>query len=1372
MSCSIDPDKITVGEVRDLVRRKEFSEFKPNKDDAASDVIKKIQALQNKVTTELVDNTQLVKGYHLDPSGKTMRYVWLDTKELAFSGRVTDINKAKFVKRKGVIAAEELSSLPDNVIKRDAGTKVHKALEKLAFWFIKNDKSGLVANDLSKIPDVDEDQIKNELGVSDNVFLNLKEAFSEIWSTVKSTQKQIDPNGKFWINPETFMLDFTTFDKGGTADLLIVYSDKSGGLFDYKTMSPLTDENYKIKDPNWIADYKIDEFNTQISTLIDMYRKIGITKFRHARIVPIQISLAPKAKTDTTNTEGARLTDKFVTVKMGEQFDEYLTQIPIIVEETGNESLDRAIKEAITLKNNLNKRLKKYKEDSAEYNKLVFRIKKLNKSINEIMLNKDINFMFNQYRELVNRYMKGNSLMAETRDPNNSLFLNNQKIKDLLDDLSIFEAIASSTPDFIDSLELGDFTPESYLSALNEILGKTTFLKNSLAQRLIDLNLTTDEYQAAKNDKSLSWFDKLFRRFSNINNTIFQKVKQLLDLANTRTRLDIRNFESQLKKIDQAVQAYGNSVGLSGMKVYELFVNKKTGNLHTKYLSKFYDELSEARKTRDDAFLNKYLKLREDAQEIFEKRKLDYMFKNSLVESDLDTNDAYIKWESENDPSKPSSNTKYSNYWFTYYEINEDAIPNEYFNPDFVKIKSNQALLDYYNFWTNSMETFREYLDLSGDKIPRNFIPWIKANTVEQFMNNGINISLDSFKNIMSIQENNELVFREGYIELKSEIDPDTGLPKREIPRYFINPLINQQGEIDSSLKSFDLSSSLMIFAGMAYNYNNLKEHENTIEALKEVLARLGVVQTTAEGKTLPNSEIGKRSAEFKLLEDLINSQLYGAYYKEKPSKATQGLQKLRSYQQLTTLALDPISSTVNLMGARTNALFQGVKGYFYTRSMYNKALDNRFRDTERYKALAHFFQPYANKRVDEIAKEFKGNKIAKKFSYDNLFVGFRLGDEHIDEQVLNSMLQNYTIVDGKLKRLTEKDRNAGTYKSLLDSSSVDSEGNLIIEGLLDANGKVDEQVYTQFRNTVLNTIATIKGGLNSEDMNAINLSMSGKMLMTFRNWLPDLADERFRGITDVWSSSRSSLRINPVTNTVIEGRYTAFFSDMNTEDKALLNLVGTVAYSIGKLSLDVITFGGFFNTVSPLRYKVNEDRAKMAFEKFLELNKDLPAVANGTYTFEDFLEYKQGQIKALSIELQFMVSVILLLMALGGGFDDDDEKFAKKNLATRTLYRVLNRYRRELVGIINPNDWNSMFRDPLPIMSLGNKTLKTINNTFDTGMDVTFGEAEGRSVIKWFGKKGKKKDMTPAFYYTWTWMPGYKLFKWLDIFEKDKQRQ
>jgi hypothetical protein len=973
--------------------------------------------------------------------------------------------------------------------------------------------------------------------------------------------------------------------------------------------------------------------------------------------------------------------------------------------------------------------------------------------------------------------MKGNSLMNETQDPNSPLFLNNQKIKDLLDDITIFEAIASSTPDFIDSLNLGEFTPEKYLSALNELLGKTTFLRNSLEQRLIDLNLSTDDLQAALNDKNLSPWSKLFRRFSNINNSIYQKVKNLLDSANTRTRLNLRNFESQLKKLDQAVQAYGKSVGLSGLKTYELFVNKKTGNLHNKYIGDLYDKLSEARKDKDDSVLNKYTKLRDDAQEIFETRKREYMFKNSLTENDLQSNDDYIKWENLNNPSSPLFDVKYSNYWFVYHEINDDAIPNEYYNPDFLKIKNNQALLDYYNFWTDSMETFREYLDLGGDRIPRNFIPWIKADAIERLMTSGVDLSLNSFKKLMDVQENNELTFREGYTELRTEIDPETGLPKKEIPRYFTNPLVNQQGDIDTSLKSFDLSASLIVFAEMAYNYNNLKEHENTVEALKEILARKGVVQTTADGKELPNSEIGKRSKEFELLEDLINSQMYGVFYKEKPTKLVKSAQKLKQYQQTTELALAPISSVVNLMGARSNALFEGVKGYFYTRKMYDNALSNRFKDTKRYNALAYFFQPYAGGRASEIAKDFsalpsiniKGNKIGKLFSYDNLFVGFRKGDEHVDEQVLNSMLQNYTIVNGKLKRLSEKDRKAGTYKSLLDSATVDADDNLIIEGLIDAKGNVNEQVYTEFRKTVLNTIATIKGGLNAEDMNGINLTMSGKMIMTFRNWLPDLADERFRGIDSVWSSTRTSLRLNPATNTVTEARWTAFLSDMNVEDKSVMNFVGTFAYSVGRLTLDVATFGGFFNTMSPLRYKVNEERARMAFNRFLEENKNLPAVANGTYTFEDFLEYKQGQIKALSIELQYMASVILLLMALGGGFDDDDDKFSKKNLATRTLYRVLNRYRRELVGIINPSDWNSMFRDPLPVMGLGNKLLKTINNTFDTGMDITFGQAEGRSLIKPLGKKGKKKDTTPAFYYIYTWLPGYKFIKPFDIFEKDK---
>jgi hypothetical protein len=1385
MSCKIDPKEFPIGTVRDLVNSKKLSTFKASSEDTFESINNKVKIFQNIVTSELVDNTKLVKGYHLDPSGKTSRYVWVDNKNLAFAGRVTDANSARFKRRKGFKAAAELSNLPDNERKRMLGTKVHKALQDLTYYYMKL-KPAMLANDLSTIPDVKLSDIQSELGLTDSEFAGLQSGFLEIFKLIKDTQTKIDPNGKVSINPESFIPDVLTAAKGGTTDLFVLYSDKTGSLFDYKTMSGMVGQDGKLADASWIPDYKMEEFNLQLPTLVEMYKNIGVKEFRHVRVVPILIKLKNKAKNDTTKVKGNTLTDTIQMIKMGKEADKYLSHIPITIEDTGNKSLNKSINEALKLRHNLTKRLGKYSDDSAEYISLMSRIRNLTASINSIMLDKDIRSTFKQYRSIVDRYLADNNVLREgTLLKDSPLFLTNQKIEALLADIDIFESIAASTPEFIDSLKVDDeeVNKEKYLNTLTILVGRTSMLRKALQERLITLNLSTDEVQAMLNDKNLTFFDRYLRRFSNIQNTIFQKVRNLIDTANNRSRLSLQEFTSQLKKIDGRVQTWGESKGLSGFKVYEVFINKQTGNLHTKFKKELYEKLKLARKERDFKTLNKYVKLKDDASVTYQNKRQEYIIKHSLVGDALTTDTDFLAWERANNPELSTSEVKYANYWYLYYDINESAIEDELYNADFLTIKNTPELLEYYKFWTSNMEKFRKYLDLSGDRLPKQFVPWIKASIVEQYLANNISFSMESFKNLLGLNENNDLTFSDSYQEIRTEIDVDTGKPKLEIPKYFINPLVNNQGEVDNTLKSFDLSSSLTIFAGMAFNYNNLKETENTVEALKEILAIKGVVQTTADGDIVslagqPEREKSKRSKEYELLETLTNFHLYGAFYKEAPGKAMTALLKLKKYQQLKELALSPIASAVNLMGARSNAAFEGVKGYFYTREMWVKSLQDRFKDKEKYFALAHFLQPYQGKNVKDLAKNVsihkgitsKGNQIAKNLNYDSLFVGFRMGDEHIDEQVMYSMLQNYGIVEGKLKRFTKADREANKFKSLADSASIDSEGNLIIEGLIDASGKTNEEIYRELRNVILNTTMSIKGGLNNEDMAAVNLTTAGQMFMTFRNWLPALAEERFRGIDKAWSNTQSSLRYNPQINTITEGRYTAFISNMSTEDKSIMNLIRVVSINTFKLTADVVTFGGFFGKVNALTYKVNEDRARQQYETFLTNNKELPAVKNGSLTFEDFLDYKKGQIKALSVEIQYMLSIVLLLMAMSGGFDDDDkDKFYKKNLATRTLYRVLNRYRRELMGIVNPFDWISLFRNPVPLMSLGNEVLTTLNNTLDEGMDIVTGEAEDRSLIKPLGKKNIK-DRTERFSKTFGWIPGYKAFKWLEIFEEDKK--
>ena len=161
-------------------------------------------------------------------------------------------------------------------------------------------------------------------------------------------------------------------------------------------------------------------------------------------------------------------------------------------------------------------------------------------------------------------------------------------------------------------------------------------------------------------DKNLTWFDKLFRRFSNIKNTIFQKARTIIEKANNKTRLDLMKFVNKLEKLDKDIQVWGAANGLGGFKVYDLLINKKSGNLHNKFKTELYDTLEEARREKDDKTLDSMVKLKEDYKELYQAALQKHMIENSYTMGDIQTNKDLIEWINENNPDLKTSTSKYS----------------------------------------------------------------------------------------------------------------------------------------------------------------------------------------------------------------------------------------------------------------------------------------------------------------------------------------------------------------------------------------------------------------------------------------------------------------------------------------------------------------------------------------------------------------------------------------------------------------------------------------------------------------------------------------------------------------------------------------
>ena len=101
-----------------------------------------------------------------------------------------------------------------------------------------------------------------------------------------------------------------------------------------------------------------------------------------------------------------------------------------------------------------------------------------------------------------------------------------------------------------------------------------------------------------------------------------------------------------------------------------------------------------------------------------------------------------------------------------------------------------------------------------------------------------------------------------------------------------------------------------------------------------------------------------------------------------------------------------------------------------------------------------------------------------------------------------------------------------------------------------------------------------------------------------------------------------------------------AIFIMMKEGESTATILKDVVGATLLKVAADISTFG-------LMKYKVNEERAKYMWQKYVEKT-------NKPITFEAYLEIKQGQTRAAIGEARIMLTLALMMMMLGADWDDD----------------------------------------------------------------------------------------------------------------------
>jgi hypothetical protein len=287
-----------------------------------------------------------------------------------------------------------------------------------------------------------------------------------------------------------------------------------------------------------------------------------------------------------------------------------------------------------------------------------------------------------------------------------------------------------------------------------------------------------------------------------------------------------------------------------------------------------------------------------------------------------------------------------------------------------------------------------------------------------------------------------------------------------------------------------------------------------------------------------------------------------------------------------------------------------------------------------------------------------------------------------------------YSLSSSERKALREKiDEEVGNLqkeRSLLKIGVLDNEGNFSIPGV----DKESEEM-ADFRNKIKGVSKKILGNNGRDDINNIRTGMLGTALMQFRNWMPEMAEDRFGNLNydnemDTWSY----------------GRYNQFFKEF-------------FSVRIGKLALAIGT--GFGSNAIQMAKDSYERMKAEAYEQGQEW----------TITEGEFIDMYVGNLKSMVTELTVILLMGLAYLSITSGDDDDKGKGVKAYVR-----RALSKYLSEFYFFIDPSSFTSVLNKPLPIVGLAEDLRQFTVNLVKEGYATAAGD-----------KKLKKKAQ-PAKYF------------------------
>lgn len=641
---------------------------------------------------------------------------------------------------------------------------------------------------------------------------------------------------------------------------------------------------------------------------------------------------------------------------------------------------------------------------------------------------------------------------------------------------------------------------------------------------------------------------------------------------------------------------------------------------------------------------------------------------------------------------------------------------------EYKNIQNDKELFDLYNFLikTNKKASDVGYLE---NKVHSTFLPFVRKSMAESLAWDFSLSSIMNFGNGLSLQAD-DIGF--GNVnELTGEIEHS--VPKYYTSDFSMKEDEAGNTIHDYTDVSEDLFKNMILYINHMHNYKYLSEVEGQAQLIKTVEGFKKHLATTRSGDVImkPNGkpeELEGNEQNTKMFDDFLRALLYEQKYPlsdtdtsistglvkqmkkiinsvagkevftdlDKPSATSlfKSMDTLNRTFQLKTLGLDIVSGAVNLFGANIQVITQA--GNYFTKWDYfknfNGLIGSRFKDNDDRKMflqLIDTFMPLKDDPTYDKLKEAGLSKITQQNFSDWLMVFMREPEQHVEKSIFLTLLDNSMIIDGKIVNIREfvKNKYKDRYNSASDyansSKKIEDEiielkntssitntmklenDKLVIPGLDLNNFKEIDRVTKLSRRISRNAT----GGMSDSDINRMSMSVWGRSMMVFKNWIPKLVDTRFGELRKISDDFSVTIDENGLT----EGE---------KYDIGRVRLWwGVLASSINDRSFNVLNI-----------LQVNDKGILLLDKMYLEYKAAFEKRTGEKFTMtkEDFNDMIKTNLKNQVQELTMLLVLVGLKLSMGLLPPDDDEDKATKNFF-RYSQRVVDKFVGELSFFYNP---------------------------------------------------------------------------------------